>query len=111
MVLDGSGIKIAEGSEVMEFEPQSCLRCGRMHTRGREFCSDYCRNKYWRENHRTPADRAWGRRCQYIGCDQPLRDSMRPEARYCSAACRQSAYRQRTEVDAGSHAQPETAAQ
>lgn len=79
----------------MEFEQQSCLRCGRMHTRGREFCSDYCRNKHWRDEHRPAADENSERRCEYIGCNQPLSASMRPEARYCSATCRQAAYRER----------------
>lgn len=82
------------------YENQSCLCCGRMHTKGREFCSDRCRNKHWREEHRAKPDTEDGdeqpvRRCEYIGCNRPLPKGLRPGAKYCSAACRQAAYRDR----------------
>ena len=30
-----------------ELTPSACLFCGDVHQRGREYCSDSCRNKDW----------------------------------------------------------------
>ena len=82
------------------YELQSCLNCGKMHARGREFCSDDCRKKHWRASRRlqgggVDAEPDSLGRCANEECDRVMPSGLRPGARYCSAACRQAAYRQR----------------
>ena len=51
------------------------------------------RNQYWREANRPrELDE---RRCECIGCNRPLPESSRTDAKYCGTACRQAAYRER----------------
>jgi hypothetical protein len=58
-----------------------------------DFCSEVCAYRYYNRirNERAAAARA-GRECQECGREF---DAVRSDQRYCSAACKQRAYRQR----------------
>jgi hypothetical protein len=74
-----------------------CRRCGRrFHVRPRwrgyctATCADRARSARWRERHLS------GPPARSCPCGKPLTGS-RSDARYCSNACRQRAYRQRSQ--------------
>ena len=70
-----------------------CPVCGEFfEDRLSRYCSDQCRVRVWqadRRKHQKPDLH----RCDY--CVGSLGEAARPQARYCSAACRQAAYRER----------------
>jgi hypothetical protein len=79
-----------------------CEQCGRpvRHRHAgyrrwyRTFCCELCRDRYQAAQRSTArADARARRRCE--GCDELL-DADRSDARYCSPACRQKAYRRRS---------------
>ncbi len=74
-----------------------CEQCGRLvhsvRSRLREFCSETCRAEFTADQRRGARSEARaGRRCEQ--CNEIL-DADRCDARYCSNACRQRAYRAR----------------
>jgi hypothetical protein len=70
-------------------EPRPSRPTGMRH----DFCSEVCAYRYYNRirNERAAAARA-GRECQECGREF---DAVRSDQRYCSAACKQRAYRQR----------------
>jgi hypothetical protein len=74
-----------------------CEGCGRIvneaRWRPRRFCSRICEDGYYAEQRRARrAEARAGRRCDVCA---ELLDAGRADARYCSSACRQKAYRRR----------------
>ena len=75
------------------FEP--CAGCRRP-TANREFCSEACRVRAWTWERSDARDEARAaRRLHCTRCGRPFTPARRGDARYCSAACRQAAYRVR----------------
>jgi len=85
-----------------DHDPQPCQRCTRrvvnrvIPTRPMRhvFCSPDCERRYYqdRQQEKRRATLDLDKVCE--GCDEPFRAS-RSDARYCSGACRQRAYRAR----------------
>jgi hypothetical protein len=64
---------------------------------GQRFCCAACRNRSWRDDY--DYRRRWTRRCAHCGLlTGPDLDGRRSDVKYCSAACRQAAYRTRSKA-------------
>jgi hypothetical protein len=79
-------------------EPRPCKGCGRtvidcFSYWESTYCSEHCRLDYYREQAREKRELARGKRI-CANCGQSFMPK-RTDSRYCSAACKQKAYRQR----------------
>ena len=70
--------------------PGFCRQCGadlhiRVGNRMKRFCSERCRQKWWRAHPGTISDKASVSVC--VGCGKPFKNRGNPGRRYCSRAC------------------------
>jgi hypothetical protein len=86
--------------------PRTCGNCGRLfHALASRYCSDRCANIDRAARRREAREAA--RQCCCERCGHRF-TAPRSDARYCSPACRQAAYRQRCAEQAAARAQART---
>lgn len=81
---------ISDGKPGKPFKPGFCRQCGTdlkitVSNRMKRFCSETCRQKWWRAHPGAISDKATISVC--VGCGVSFNNRGNPGRRYCSRAC------------------------